>query len=100
MPRQQTALLRVLVTLSTIVVGVVLLLPSAGNAVDDIETTAIHVVQPGDTLWEIAAASTPAGEDVRDTVEVIKNINELTSSLILPGHRLVVPAVDADVASG
>ena len=95
MPRHQTALLRVLVTLSTIVVGLVLLLPSAGNAVSDVAVTEVHIVQPGDTLWEIAAETTPVGDDVRHTVAVIKELNGLTSALILPGSRLVVP-----VASG
>lgn len=93
----QTALSRVLVTLSTIVVGLVLLLPSAGNAVDDLNTTEIHTVQPGDTLWEIAAAATPAGDDVRDTVFVIKSLNGLTSSIIMPGDQLQVPATMVEV---
>jgi LysM repeat protein len=89
-----------LVTLSTIVVGLVLLLPSAGRAVDGIETAEIRVVQPGDTLWEIAAAATPAGEDVRDTLGQIKGFNDLTSSLIQPGQELLVPVPAPPDATG
>lgn len=90
MPRHMTALSRVLVTLSTIVVGLVLLLPSTGNAVDEQPTTATHVVQPGDTLWEIAAGVTSAG-DVREVVARIKEANGLRSSVIVPGQELLVP---------
>ena len=92
MPRHQTALLRVLVTLSTIVVGLVLLLPATGKAVDDLASIEVITVQPGDTLWEIAARATPVEEDVRATVFVIKSLNELNSSIIVPGQRLRVPA--------
>ncbi len=92
MPRHKTALLRVLVTLSTIVVGLVLLLPSTGNAVDDLAFTEVVTVQPGDTLWEIAARATPAEEDVRGTVFAIKRLNDLNSSIIVPGRLLRVPA--------
>ncbi len=92
MPRHQTALLRVLVTLSTIVVGLVLLLPATGNAVDDLASTEVITVQPGDTLWEIAARAAPAEGDVRATVFAIKSLNELNSSIIVPGQRLRVPA--------
>ncbi len=91
MPRHMTALSRVLVTLSTMVVGLVLLLPSTGNAVDELPSSGLHIVQPGDTLWDIAAGVTSAGDDVREVVARIKEANGLESSVIVPGQGLLVP---------
>ncbi|BDZ43866.1 hypothetical protein GCM10025865_31650 [Paraoerskovia sediminicola] len=48
-------------------------------------------VSPGQTLWEIAAGVTAAGEDVRDTIAVIADLNGLDSSVLRAGDRLVVP---------
>jgi nucleoid-associated protein YgaU len=91
MPRQQTALLRVSVTLSTIVVGLVLLLPATGNADVDTDNWDQYVVHAGDTLWEIAAAVTPEGDDVRKTIAEIRSVNGLSTSLIVPGQELRLP---------
>jgi len=33
----------------------------------------IYIVQPGDTLWDIASSITPAGGDVRDTVDYLSS---------------------------
>jgi LysM repeat protein len=48
-----------------------------------------HVVQPGETLWSIAAA-THAG-DPREGVWKLQQRNELPGSTIVPGQRLVLP---------
>ena len=93
MPRHETALSRVLVTLSTIVVGLVLLLPATGNAGVDADTlTTSYSVRAGDTLWEIAESVTPEGDDVRATLHEVRRLNGLTSSIIVPGQALVVPS--------
>jgi len=92
MPRQATALSRVLVTLSTIVVGLVLLLPSAGKASDGEVDHVSYRVQPGDTVWEIAVEHVGNGGDVRETVGTILRLNDLESSLIMPGQVLEIPA--------
>ena len=91
MLRQTTASSRVLVIISTIVVALVLLLPSTGGASQEAATDD-YVVRSGDTLWEIAAERTVAGEDVRSTISVIRSLNDLESSLIKPGETLVVPS--------
>ena len=94
MPRRKTALSRGLVTLSTIVVGLVLLLPPTVRAGDDLDSGTVHTVhtvRPGDTLWEIARSVTSEGDDVRDTVASIRELNGLVTSIIIPGQRLNVP---------
>ena len=50
-----------------------------------------HLVVTGDTLWDIAAVYTPAGEDVRHTVADIRAANGLEDSVIYPGQVLLVP---------
>ncbi|GIU94783.1 MAG: hypothetical protein KatS3mg012_1240 [Gaiellaceae bacterium] len=48
-----------------------------------------HVVQPGDTLWSIAAES--YGGDPREGVWKIQQRNGLEGATIVPGQRLVLP---------
>jgi len=47
-------------------------------------------VNPGDTLWSIAAAHT-GGSDVQDTIDRISEANHLTASTLQPGERLRIP---------
>jgi nucleoid-associated protein YgaU len=49
------------------------------------------VVQPGDTLWSIAAQRYPT-DDVRDRVDGIERANGLQSPLIEAGEILRLPA--------
>ncbi len=49
------------------------------------------VVQPGDTVWSIAARHSD-GEDIRIEVARILSLNRLPSPVIQPGETLVVPA--------
>jgi nucleoid-associated protein YgaU len=51
----------------------------------------IYVVQPGDTLWDIAHAVGGARGDPRPVVDALIAANHLRQALILPGQRLVVP---------
>jgi LysM repeat protein len=48
-----------------------------------------YTVRPGDTLWSIAAAHY-AG-DPRDAIWKIERRNHLSTALISPGQRLVLP---------
>jgi hypothetical protein len=52
------------------------------------------VVQPGDTLWAIAATGAQPGEDVRELVAEIVELNALESSAVYTGQQLVVPVAD------
>ncbi|TAN34359.1 LysM peptidoglycan-binding domain-containing protein [bacterium] len=54
-------------------------------------TEARVVVQPGDTIWSIAAERYPS-DDVRARVEDIERLNRLSSPLITAGETLRVPA--------
>ena len=88
--------IRAAVLLTTVALVVVLLLANAvaasgaGSAAEE-RGAAEHLVVGGDTLWDIATAHTPPGEDVRHTVLDIQWANGLDGSLIVPGQVLVIP---------
>jgi hypothetical protein len=48
------------------------------------------VVEPGDTLWSIAA-EVADGEDVRAVVDHIQELNRLEGSVLAPGQVLKLP---------
>ena len=48
-------------------------------------------VQPGDTLWAIAAARYP-DSDVRAKVWQIEQVNHLTGTTLQPGETIQVPS--------
>jgi len=50
------------------------------------------VVLPGDTLWSIADETALPGQDVRDVVLRIEELNGLSSSALSVGDTLLVPA--------
>ena len=55
------------------------------------EAAATIVVQPGDTLWAIAAERYPA-DDTRARVDQIERLNGLQSPVIEAGETLRLPA--------
>jgi nucleoid-associated protein YgaU len=90
MPRYLTAPSRALVIISTFVVALVLLLASSVMAAGPELETVDYRVRSGDTLWTIAEEVSP-DEDVRGVVSEIRHLNDLDTSLIIPGETLVVP---------
>jgi LysM repeat protein len=48
-------------------------------------------VQPGDSLWSIAASHTGPTADVQEVVDRISDVNHLGSGTIQPGERLRIP---------
>ncbi|MCH4160897.1 LysM peptidoglycan-binding domain-containing protein [Bifidobacterium sp.] len=51
-----------------------------------------YTVRPGDNLWNYASTITPAGQDVSQTVNELLDLNNLDSTVLVPGQRLLVPA--------
>lgn len=52
------------------------------------------IVQEGDTLWDIASEVTPNSRDVRETIDEIKEKNEIGNGYIYEGQRLQVPVYE------
>ncbi|WP_061960385.1 LysM peptidoglycan-binding domain-containing protein [Demequina flava] len=53
-----------------------------------------HTVAHGETLWSIASSITAPGEDVRDAVADISNMNAMSGSTLQVGEQLRIPALD------
>ena len=50
-----------------------------------------YVVSPGDTLWEIATGVARPGEDLRDVVQRIEVLNDMTSASVIAGQEILLP---------
>jgi hypothetical protein len=55
--------------------------------------TAVLVVAPGDTLWELASAHAPAGADPQAWAAAVAARNHIDGGALEPGTVLEVPAV-------
>ncbi|WP_251041802.1 LysM peptidoglycan-binding domain-containing protein [Arthrobacter sp. ISL-30] len=64
----------------------------AADSIQDLERTpAVSVtVQPGESLWGIAAATAP-DRDPRDVIAEIVELNNLSGGRVVPGQQLFVP---------
>jgi LysM repeat protein len=74
------------VTVAILATSVVLARAAAGGT----ESVGTVVVQPGDTLWSIAAERYP-GADTRERVDAIERLNGLPSPVIVSGETLQLP---------
>jgi hypothetical protein len=52
----------------------------------------VHTVAPGETLWGLALGVRDAGQDVRDVVADIRDINGLRGSQVEAGQVVLLPA--------
>lgn len=77
-----------LVLTAVVILGVGLAKVALGGGV---QSDATVVVQPGDTLWAIAAAHYPS-DDVRARVVDIERANGLQSPVLQVGETLRLPA--------
>lgn len=50
-----------------------------------------HVVTSGETLWSIAASVARPGQDVRDVVVELKQLNHMSDAGLAAGEEIVVP---------
>lgn len=63
---------------------------AAQNRISSMSMETVCVV-PGDTLWTVAQSHEVSGASTQDVVEWLKVYNDLPSSTLRPGQRLVVP---------
>jgi hypothetical protein len=96
--RRGRALARLAALLTVVALGIGLMLVATGafgSAAAGTRPTApatrVVVVQPGQTLWSIAAQVAP-NADRRDTIARIVELNALANSSVSAGARIAVPA--------
>lgn len=51
----------------------------------------VHAVQPGETLWGFAQEVAEPGEDVRQAVARLQDLNEMSSATVRVGELLLLP---------
>ncbi|GAB4085014.1 hypothetical protein GCM10028784_16440 [Myceligenerans cantabricum] len=51
-----------------------------------------HAVEPGETLWGLAVSVAEPGQDVRDVVRELQDLNRLAGGGLTVGQTLYVPA--------
>lgn len=83
--------------MAALLATIVLVLSLAGRALGgsigpDEGSPRPHVlVEPGETLWSIARAHIGPEGDPRPYIQEIRDLNELDTSAIAAGQRLVLP---------
>jgi LysM repeat protein len=88
--RGRVVLLMLLVALAFVTFSTARVATQAGTG-PATPATRYVTVHPGQTLWQIAHAVAPA-DDPRDTVDRIRDLNGLDTTVVQAGQRLVVPA--------
>lgn len=86
---RRAALLVVVVALGAI------LLAGRAAAADDSGPLRVQVytVAAGDTLWQIASRVTTPGEDIRDVVIRLEQLNRMSSVDLRAGEQILIPAL-------
>ena len=84
----------VLATIASVVLSVMVVLSGqitadAGSSSGGPASTTV-VVQPGESLWSIAAEVAPT-KDPRETIALIRDLNGMQDSTVVPGQSVVVP---------
>ena len=84
----------VLATVASVVLSVMVVLSGqitadAGSSSGG-PASATVVVQPGESLWSIASEIYPA-KDPRETIALIRDLNGMQDSTVVPGQSVVVP---------
>lgn len=93
--RRKSNLSRVMVVVVASVVawvGLSIFAPSRADSATLPGEVMSYTVKPGDTLWSYAESITPRGGDVSQMVDVLINLNNLDSSALAAGQRIIVPA--------
>ena len=69
-----------------------LLSGATAESLVDTSVVEIYTVAPGESMWQVARGVTAPGQDVRDTVAVIVELNGLQSVDLQIGQQLLLPA--------
>ena len=64
---------------------------AVANAPAEPVAVADHFVQKGETLWQIAGAVSLPGEDRRDVVDMLVELNGRSTASLDEGERILVP---------
>src|SRR5437899_12052900 len=90
-PLRSDRALRHLYRWALVVVAALAVMLALSRAAQGGGADATVVVQPGDTLWTIAAQRYP-GDDTRARIDDIERLNNLSSPVIEAGETLRLPA--------
>lgn len=64
------------------------------NSYGDVETEYIDVlIEAGESIWSIADEYTPNNRDIRLTISLMVEINNIESDVIYPGDFIKVPKI-------
>lgn len=80
-----------LVLVLAVVLGGLFANRASADGLGEPVSVAVHSVGAGETLWQIASAATPAGADVRDTIDELLELNAMSSVDLAIGQQLLVP---------
>src|SRR6056297_605149 len=85
--------LAVVLAIVLLVTGAILVLGGGDADAQLADPVAGHVVvSPGETLWDVAVATAPAGVDARDQVRAIQELNGLDGAQLPAWSVLLLPA--------
>lgn len=86
----------VLVLALLAVIGLAMILRAPGAVADapsQGQQVRSYVVQPGDTLWALASEIAAPGDDVRDVVAELADLNGLGQVALTAGQEIILPVV-------
>jgi LysM repeat protein len=80
-----------LILLLAAVCVVFLMIGNSADAGTPLPAPFEYVVEPGDTLWEIASSMAGPERDVRNLVADISSLSGVEAGVIYPGQVLLIP---------
>jgi hypothetical protein len=84
--------LSVLALLTAVMLSGRLSADAGTSLVEQGRATGVVVVQPGESLWQIAQAVAPSA-DPRETVTAIRELNGIGDTTVVAGQSIIVPVV-------
>lgn len=89
--RRRAMVLTILLVLAFVLTAAISRVGAGVGAQVESQVAGNVVVEPGQTLWEVAAATAPEGVDTRAQVAEIRQLNGLASSELEPWSVLLLP---------